>query len=206
MATPVEDFAAALTRHALDFGIQFRAEDVERLKVYHALLLKWNPRLHLVAPCSPEEFAVRHVLESLMLLKHVPTNSYLIDIGSGAGLPIAPCLLVRDDLRATLIESSRKKAEFLREALRAVIPNDRFQLVVHRFEQMAAPEADFLTCRALDRFGKQLPGIVAWARPGTGFLLFAGESILNQIRSLLTSITVVRIPKSEKRFLVIGRR
>ena len=206
MATPVEEFAEALTRHGDGFDIQLSAEHVGRLNAYYALLLKWNPRLHLVAPCSAEEFAVRHVLESLMLIKHLPLNSSVIDIGSGAGLPIIPCLLVRDDLRATLIESSRKKAEFLREALRAVNLKSRFQLVVRRFEEMTAPEAEFLTCRALDRFGKLLPKIFGWARPGTMFLLFGGGSLREQIRSRLTSVTVVRIPESEKRFLVIGHR
>ena len=119
--------------------------------------MKWNPRLHLVAPCSPAEFAVRHVLESLFLLKHLPAGAAVVDVGSGGGLPIIPCLLVRDDLRATLIESSTRKAVFLHEALRSVRPPDRTQLIAARFEDIETPAADFVTCRALDRFTDPLP-------------------------------------------------
>ena len=86
--------------------------NVEQLGAFYSLLTHWNDRLHLVAPCSPEEFATRHVLESLMLLKHLPQDAKIADIGSGAGLPIIPCLLARPDLQATLIESSQKKSVF----------------------------------------------------------------------------------------------
>src|SRR3954463_7441964 len=105
MATQREQFAAALTTQSPDFGVELGIEQVQLLTDYYALVLKWN-ELHLVAPCTPQEFAVRHVLESLTLLKHFSLNASVVDIGSGGGLPIIPCLLVRTDLRATLIESS----------------------------------------------------------------------------------------------------
>ena len=92
-------------------------ETLAQLGAFYSLLTRWNDRLHLVAPCSPEEFATRHVLESLLLLKHLPQDAKIADIGSGAGLPIIPCLIARADLKATLIESSQKKTVFLREAL-----------------------------------------------------------------------------------------
>jgi len=134
MATPIKEFREALEAHAPEFEIALQADRLERLIDYYALIMKWNERLHLVAPCSPAEFATRHVLESLTLLKHLPVSSTIIDIGSGAGLPIVPCLLVREDLRATLIESSNRKAVFLREALRPLSPPDRAQVIAARFE------------------------------------------------------------------------
>src|SRR5207249_11293927 len=101
MATRSDEFAKALAVHARDFGIDLDDERVRRLVDYYELVMKWNPRLHLVAACSPREFAVRHVLESLVLLKHLPLGAAVTDVGSGGGLPIVPCLLARDDLSAT---------------------------------------------------------------------------------------------------------
>src|SRR6266542_2110635 len=120
MPMPIDRLSQALKDHAGDFAVRLRDEDIARLSGYYALLMKWNPRLHLVAPCSPEEFATRHILESLMLLRHLPINARVADVGSGAGLPVIPCLLVRRDLQITLIESSQKKIIFLREALRDI--------------------------------------------------------------------------------------
>ena len=95
--------------------MELSASSVERLADYYELVQEHNPLLHLVAPCPPEEFAVRHILESLTLLEYLPTGAKFADVGAGAGLPSIPCLLVRDDLRSVLIESKEKKARFLED-------------------------------------------------------------------------------------------
>ena len=205
METKAGEFANALGQGGATFGLTIRDSDLQALTDYYSLVMKWNPRLHLVAPCSPEEFAIRHVLESLLLLRHLSENTSLVDVGSGAGLPAIPCLLVRDDLKATLIESSQKKGVFLREALRAVRPADRAQLTVARFEKLPSPGADFVTCRALDRFEDTLPDLMEWAPPNVTFLLFAGHGVRKRIESLFSNVQVELIPQSEQRFLVIAR-
>jgi 16S rRNA (guanine527-N7)-methyltransferase len=206
MPTPLEKFSDTLQVHAAEFGVELQPEHVERLIDYYALVLKWNPRLHLVAPCSPEEFAIRHVLESLLLLKHLPENARVVDIGSGAGLPIIPCLLLRGELLATMIESSQKKAVFLKEALRAVKPANRAKLIVGRFENTPAPQVEFLTCRALDRFAEMLPALIKWAQPHSTFLIFAGESLRKPLESSFQQLAIEHIPRSERRLLIIARR
>jgi len=206
MPTLIEQFAIALRTHAPEFDIELPAKTIRALADYYALLLKWNPRLHLVAPCSPEEFATRHVLESLLLLQHLPQNARVADIGSGGGLPVVPCLLARDDLRAILIEASARKAIFLKEALRAVQPATRARVMNARFEEAPAPESDFITCRALDRFTEMLPRLVE-IETGATFLFFGGPSVRNQLEALhLDILTIESIPNSERRFLFVAAR
>jgi 16S rRNA (guanine527-N7)-methyltransferase len=206
METQVDQFRTALLINSPKFNLELDREHIDRLADYYLLLLKWNPRLHLVAPCSPEEFAVRHTLESLLLLKHLPTNARVADVGTGAGLPTVPCLLVRRDIHGILIESSQRKAAFLKEALRPIEPPDRAQLTVARFEETPTPDVDFVTCRALDKFSGVLPELVKWAPHDARFLLYVGESLLDQVRPLMNVISVDRIPQSEKRFLVTAHR
>lgn len=206
MPTPIEEFDESLRTRAGDFRVQLSDEAAGRLRLYYELLLKWNPRLHLVAPCSPQEFATRHVLESLMLLSHLRSNARVVDIGSGSGLPIIPCLIARRDLQATLIERSQKKALFLREALRAVNGEQQARLVVKSFEQTRAPEVDFVTCRALERFAARLPALVNWSPSTSTLLLFTGERLWKQIEAMLPSAKAERIPDSDRRFLVIAPR
>lgn len=206
METAVGEFSEAIARNAAAFGLTLSDRDIERLADYYALVMKWNARLHLVASCSPQEFAIRHVLESLLLLKHLPPNASIVDVGSGAGLPTIPCVLVRDDLSATLIESSQKKGVFLKEALRAVKPSSRTAVIVARFEEVPAPQADFVTSRALDRFSEILPELVQWASPNATFLMFAGMEVRKRVESLFSSAQVELIPRSDHRFLVIANR
>src|SRR6185503_18968526 len=157
------------------FGVDLSAEALSSLNAYYSLLTRWNARLHLVAPCAPEEFAIRHVLESLTLLKHLPDGAKIADIGSGAGLPIIPCLIARPDLHATLIESSQKKSVFLREALNAA--GRTATIIAKPFEDIPPPDVSFITCRALDQFMEKLPDILRWAPRGSSLLLFGGETL-----------------------------
>jgi 16S rRNA (guanine527-N7)-methyltransferase len=189
-------FARALGDNMSTYDVELSAAAMAKLGTFYSLLIRWNERLHLVAPCSPEEFATRHVLESLMLINHLPANAKIADIGSGGGLPIIPCLIARPDLDATLIESSKKKAVFLREALNTV--GRKATILPQRFEEIEAPEVQFVTCRALDQFTRKIPDLLAWAPEGSTLLLFGGENLLDGERFL--------IPGSEKRYLFVAKK
>lgn len=202
----LSSFSQGLTDHASEFLVRLGDEDIERLSSYYGLLLKWNSRLHLVAPCSPEQFARRHILESLLLLRHLPRNARIADVGSGAGLPIIPCLILRDDLRATLIESSQRTAVFLREALRGLPNPESADVIVGRFEDTIFPQADFVTCRAIDRFQQVLPKLIEWAPRSSTLLLFAGPILRAKIEGLLPSVHTELIPDSKQRFLIIAKQ
>ena len=183
------------------FNLDLPAETVTQFGEYYSLLTRWNDRLHLVAPCSPEEFAVRHVLESLLLLKHLPPNARVTDIGSGGGLPIIPCLIARPDLQATLIESSQKKSVFLREVSNQLHLNST--VLARPFEQIEPPPVSFVTCRALDQFVQKLPALLDWAGDST-LLLFGGETLRDELQKMSVKFEVQLIPHSEKRFLFLA--
>ncbi|HJT25852.1 MAG TPA: 16S rRNA (guanine(527)-N(7))-methyltransferase RsmG [Pyrinomonadaceae bacterium] len=195
-------FEQSLISNMGSFDLDLSAETVTLLGEYYSLLTRWNDRLHLVAPCSPEEFAVRHLLESLLLLKHLPQNARVADIGSGGGLPIIPCLIARPDLEATLIESSQKKVVFLREASKHF---DLHTTIVARpFEDVPAPPVSFVTCRALDQFMRKLPALINWAPRGSTLLLFGGETLGDQLRRSNVNFEQLLIPQSEKRYLFLA--
>lgn len=201
-----DDFIIALDEHALQYGVELSAQDRAVLGDYHEIINRWNARLHLVAPCSPAEFATRHVLESLLLLPHLPRGARVADVGSGAGLPILPCVIVRPDIEAVLIEASSKKAIFLREAIDLLELGNRARVVAERFEKTSAPQVEFVTCRALERFQEMLPRLVAWSPAPCTLLLFGGHALRERIEQLNLRLATVPIPNSEQRFLFIVER
>lgn len=201
-----DEFSNAIKEYAPRYSVQLTDAEIARLREYYEQVMAWNTRLHLVAPCSAAEFATRHVLESLVALPHLNDDSHVADIGSGAGLPIIPCLIVRPDLRATLIESSSKKAVFLREALRQVGAMGASRVINERFEGLSAPDADFVTCRALDRFTEMFQRIVEWSPARSTLLLFGGMSLREEIEKTTLVFKAESIPESERRFLFIIKR
>jgi 16S rRNA (guanine527-N7)-methyltransferase len=199
-------FKEALASEATAYGITLSAQAVDGLSQYYQLLLSWNTAVHLVAPCSPVEFATRHVLESLLLLKYLPGNAYVAEVGAGAGLPILPCLIVRPDIRAVLIEASQKKAVFLREALRQTASSDRASVIAERFEKVAAPQVGFITCRALERFEEMLLHLMDWAPDRATLLLFGGLRLERRIATLGYTAEAELMPKSKARFLFVVKK
>jgi 16S rRNA (guanine527-N7)-methyltransferase len=204
-SSQLEEFREALASEAGVYQARISVEAIERLSEYYLLLIKWNPRLHLVAPCSPREFATRHVLESLMLLPHLPQNATVADVGSGAGLPIIPCLIARPDIRATLIESSKKKTVFLREALNRTETKSA-TVIAKLFEETATPDVDVITCRALEQFAAKLPKLIEWSPQAITLLLFGGEELRKSIAEQGLSYSAVHLPNSTRRFLFVINR
>ena len=202
MLLDMDSFEQSLISNMGSFDLDLSTETITRFGDYYSLLTRWNDRLHLVAPCSPEEFAVRHVLESLLLLPHLPQNAGVADIGSGGGLPIIPCLIARPDLNVTLIESSQKKVVFLREASNRL--GLHTTILAQPFEDVAAPPVSFVTCRALDQFMRKLPALINWAPRGSTLLLFGGETLGDQLRRANVTFEQFLIPQSEKRYLFLA--
>lgn len=204
--TPEEEFVEALRAGAGSYGFAPDDASAELLKTYFVKVGAWNARLHLVAPCSPSEFATRHVLESLLAARFLAPGARLVDVGSGAGLPAVPLLVARPDIEAVLIEASAKKSVFLREALSAVRAETRARVVAERFEKTPPPESDALTCRALERFTEVLPALVEWSARVPTLLLFGGPSLRERIEEAGLAFDPVLAPGSERRYLFVVRR
>jgi len=205
IAEQVDTFAATLLARAPRYNVDLLPSHRERLIDYYKLLQQWNPRLHLVAPCPPEEFAWRHVLESLLLLPQLKPKARVGDIGSGGGLPIIPNLISRPDIKATLIESSSKKCVFLREALRTTGTATQATVVAERFETTTAPDVDYISCRALDQFKELLPKMVDWSPARSTLLLFGGEDLERQLEQQRRQYSRIQLPDSERRYLYVVR-
>jgi 16S rRNA (guanine527-N7)-methyltransferase len=109
---------AALDRGLEEMALALPTGASERLLGYMALLVKWNRTYNLTAIRDPRAMVAHHLLDSLAVLPHLPLteSARLADAGSGAGLPGIPLAIARPRWRVALVESSQKKAAFLRQA------------------------------------------------------------------------------------------
>jgi 16S rRNA (guanine527-N7)-methyltransferase len=140
-------------------------ETVARLDRFAALLLDWHGRMNLIAASTVPTLWTRHIADSLQLVAIVPRASKWADLGSGGGfpgVPIACALAEQREAEVHLIESNKKKAAFLREAVRvtgapAVVHAER----VADFAKGFRGELDAVTARAL----APLPELLSIAYP-----------------------------------------
>jgi len=199
-----DDLASAIEKHRSAFAISLNNAQIGRLADYYEFVQDHNPLLHLVAPCSAEEFATRHILESLTLIEFLPQSTRFADVGAGAGLPSIPCLLVREDLSADLIESKIKKSAFLAAAIEKLELTGRTSVLNRQFEETSPGEASMITCRALDKFSEKLPRLIKWSK-GRPLLLFAGPDLRAEIEKFRTIEREQLMPLSERRYLFVTK-
>ena len=123
----------------------------------------------------------RHIADSLQLLDLAPDARTWIDLGSGAGFPglvIACALADQTGAEVHLVESTGKKATFLREAVRitgapAVVHAERIEQFVKRFDG----RADIVTARALAPLKILLDQSVGLLKTGTIALFPKGQDV-----------------------------
>ncbi|MBQ9923474.1 MAG: 16S rRNA (guanine(527)-N(7))-methyltransferase RsmG [Clostridia bacterium] len=86
---------------------------LDRFETYHRLLAEWNERMNLTAITDPVEVAEKHFADSLAALPYLKPGMQVIDVGTGAGFPGVPLLIMEPKLELTLADSLNKRLTFL---------------------------------------------------------------------------------------------
>ncbi|QQS45360.1 MAG: 16S rRNA (guanine(527)-N(7))-methyltransferase RsmG [Acidobacteriota bacterium] len=181
-------------------------EQVGLFLQFYALVLKWNDRLHLTSLTEPDEFIDRHITESLFAVPLIPeTVAVVWDMGTGMGVPGIPLAILRPDLNVVLVDSSRKKAIYLEEAVSELgLSNAR--VLCRRIEDLEPLDSDaLLTARAVERMESLLPALLRLGAACPRLLIFGGHSLAEKLRSLLDesrNMTIHTLPGSEGRLLI----
>jgi len=97
--------------------IFLKSEELEFFEKYLFLIEEWNKKINITSIKNKEEVAIKHFLDSLLVLKHVFLFGKIADIGTGGGFPGIPLKIVEPSLEMFLIEPIRKRANFLRTVI-----------------------------------------------------------------------------------------
>ena len=159
-------------------------ETLERLEAMDAVLLDWSSRHNLIARSTIEARWERHYFDSAQLLPLLPnTAKTLIDLGSGAGFPglILAAMLAEKDVHVTLIESTSKKAAFLRAAGEAMGLSN-LKVIPMRIEAVKLPSPpDIITARALARLDKLCGYAHGLAGKNTKYFFLKGQDVEGEL-------------------------
>ena len=86
---------------------------LDRFEIYQRLLAEWNERMNLTAITDPGEVAQKHFADSLAALPYLKPGMQVVDVGTGAGFPGVPLLIMEPRLTLTLADSLQKRLTFL---------------------------------------------------------------------------------------------
>jgi len=102
-------------------GVELSDAQHAKLSRYLDLLLDANAKMNLTRITDRAAAEVQHVGDALTLLPFLPKGeTRLADVGTGGGVPGIPLAIARPDATVLLIESTKKKAAFLKQAVEAL--------------------------------------------------------------------------------------
>jgi len=133
---------------------------------------------NLVSKQARVELRERHLAESVAFAQRLPSSARrILDIGSGGGFPGLVIAILRPDTDVHLLDSTRKKAEFLR----TVAADLGITVAVHngRAEELARTDLagtfDVVTARAVASLDRLIPWTLPFLRPGGEVFAIKGE-------------------------------
>ncbi len=115
-----KNFRSFFTEAASKLSINFNSAEIELFETYLIELLVWNKKINITSIISTEDIIIKHFLDSVTVLHYVPLSGKIVDLGSGGGFPGIPLKIKKPSLEIVLIESIRKKANFLRHIIRTL--------------------------------------------------------------------------------------
>jgi 16S rRNA (guanine527-N7)-methyltransferase len=158
--------------------------------------------MNLTTVGSGPETVIRHYCESLFFGAHlsaVQDRISVLDLGSGAGFPGVPVAVLKPRWQVMLVESSQRKAVFLRESTRHL---DNVRVVPQRLENLAQT-ADWVVARAVDPMEilSNIPRLAA----NVGLMLTEPDFLLIQTKSHIAWADPVRLPWGDRKICAFGR-
>src|SRR2546428_775374 len=139
LVTAGADLGGLVAESTARFGVELSSDALSRLARFVDLLALWNRRVRLTGEREARTLVRKHVLDCLAPVPHLPPAGVVVDVGSGAGLPGVVLGCARPDLDLCLVESRRRRASFLREAVRT-IPLPRARVLEARAEALDAED------------------------------------------------------------------
>ena len=170
------DIRQTLIDKAKAMGWKVTQEQAGQFQTYMELLLEWNEKMNLTAITEEREVAEKHFADSLLPMELIPQNARCIDVGTGAGFPGIPLMIMRPDITVTLLDSLNKRLIFLNEVIRALGLEGRAKTLHMRSEDAgrAAAHRDAYDV-ALSRAVANARVLAEWTAP---FVKRGGVSIM----------------------------
>ena len=159
--------------------INVSRETIVELESFQNLVLEWNNKFNLISKSSEKDIWNRHIIDSLQLAEYIEKKSItLYDFGSGAGFPgIVLAIYAKHnslDWQIKLIESIRKKADFLKEIKDNLKLN--IEVINDRIENLKIKKADVITSRALASLEKLFEYSLSFSKKDTQLIFPKGAS------------------------------
>ena len=192
------------------------SSQLERFEAYAELICEENKKYNLTAITEETDIAVKHFADSLAALNDIPDGASVIDIGSGAGLPGIPLLIVRHDIKLTLLDATEKKTLFIKTALNKLGLNASVVCARAEEAQDMREKFDIAVSRAVAPLRVLCELCMPFVKIGGMFIAYKGKNADEELREAKKAIETLGggdvktqeyvLPDNDRKLIIIGKK
>ena len=184
------------------------ADTLEKFDLFYEI--HREAQINLTTIKDYETFYVKHYLDSLLIFYLCDfVFDSVMDIGSGGGFPGIPIAMAFPEKKVYLVESIRKKADFLKLA-KEKLGLDNVYVINERCEKISNLKVDLITARGVAEIKKLLKWTKNVSRETSIHLFYKGENLSDELKKAKDLIVkrelsyeTIRIEKYIKRSYVV---
>ena len=185
-----------LKTEAEKFGLNLSERQLEQFEIYKDYLLEYNSHTNLTSIKEPDDVAIKHFLDSIIICKFmkINENAKVIDVGTGAGFPGVPLKILNPEINLTLVDSLNKRVTFLKNlASKIEISAD----IIHaRAEELAHNENyrekyDFAVSRAVAPLNVLAEYCLGYVKTGGCLVALKGPEISEEVKAANRAISLL---------------
>jgi len=173
-------------------------------------IISWNDKINVTAIVDPDEFIVKHFIDSITINEIVENKGKLLDIGTGAGFPGVPIKLLNDKLSVTLIDAVNKKLNVIRDVSKDMNINN-LEIIHSRAEDLARDknyreQYDYVTTRAVSNLSTILEYMIPFLKVNGIAICMKGPNYKEEIEEAKNTFKVLGIKLKEvKKYVFEGQ-
>lgn len=179
--------ANLLKIEAAKLGIELDGQASERFELLASKLIETNKVMNLTSVVEPTEIVYKHFIDSLTLLPVIRAEGVrsVIDVGTGAGFPGLALLIAEPTLKLTLLDSTRKKLDYIDTALDALgLSAETLHMRAEEAGKLPdyREKYDFVCARAVAALRELCEYCLPFVRRGGLFIAMKGQSADAEIK------------------------
>ena len=177
-----------------EMNIPCSDDKLQQFMKYRELVLEYNQKLNLTSINDPDEFLVKHFIDSVVIydMEEYADARKIMDLGTGAGFPGVPLAILSPDKQFVLADSLEKRIRVVTEMVREI--GLRNVTCVHgRAEELGRDKNhrekyDLCVSRAVADLSVLSEYCLPFVKEGGAFIAYKGPDVDEEVEAAMTAV------------------